>query len=154
MISEKFLKITSLLGEKQPSEKILKFIESQGVFFTETPTGIKDEYYYEFFDAGLTLVFENDLIVQITVYFDKEENYKPCKSSLFKDIDNNQIFYSWLIQKFGKPLQSGGGDVSPLLGYTEKWLKYQLDQNYVNFQFSKKNTLSKVHFIYQNVNLL
>lgn len=149
MISEQFLEILSLLGKKHPSDTILQFIGNQGVFFQETPSGVQNEYYYEFFDSGVTMMFKDDVIIQVSIYLNNDvANYNACQKAVFNDIPNSEITYDWAFKKFGTPLNHGGGDVSPLLGYTEKWLKYDINDCYINLQFSKENILSKIHFIY------
>ena len=141
MISKFMFALISSLGEQHPSQKIIDAIKAVGGGFIETPSYIKGNYYFEFFSEGVQFNFENEKLVQITLYLVETAGYKAVFHLLFEGGAENKLKEGDLDECFGLPVSQGGGERSALLGYVNKWRKYALDGCDVTVETAPENDL-------------
>lgn len=83
--------------------------------------------------------FENETLVQITLYLVETANYKAVSHLLFEGRAANKIKVDDFDLCFGFPVSQGGGERSALLGYVNKWKKYALDGCDITIEIAPEN---------------
>lgn len=146
MISKSLDILRDALGEVHPSPKILEAIKFIGAGFVETPSIIEQNYYFEFFTAGVSFNFERECLVQISIYLEPEGSYEPFKGDVFDVEPLNEIDFNFVESILGSPQASGGGE-GAFIGHINRWIKYDLNGFSINFEFNENEFLSVVHLI-------
>lgn len=121
-----------ILGCSKFDDKFVKLSEK----FNELPsfdTGVLgDRNYYSFFQTGVLLLLENETVNQISFYIQPDERFSAYKGALpFKGLESENI------QLLGEPSASGGGKMDMLLGYINRWIKYEKEGYALHLQFDK-----------------
>ncbi|CAM3590844.1 hypothetical protein RABR111495_01835 [Rahnella bruchi] len=110
--------------------------------FNELPsfdTGVLgDRNYYSFFQAGVLVLLENETVNQISFYIQPDEGFSAYKGALpFKGLESE------IIQLLGEPSASGGGKMDMLLGYINRWIKYEKEGYALHLQFDQNGKLCR-----------
>ncbi|CAQ83259.1 MULTISPECIES: hypothetical protein [Photorhabdus] len=99
--------------------------------------------YYSFFQAGILFLLENDLVTQITFFMKPEEGFSIYQGELPPGIgiDNKE---KDVVEVKGKPPASGGGKPDMLLGYINRWIKYESNDYALHMEFAQDGRLAKI----------
>ncbi|MGQ8707884.1 hypothetical protein ACUTSW_18120 [Serratia sp. TSA_198.1] len=106
-------------------------------------------HYYSFIHSGVLFLLENEKIDQISFFIEPSENFSkyngelPVKSA--SDRSENEI-----IDVLGPPSSSGGGEKADmLLGYMNRWIKYDENEYALHLEFNQSGALSKISLMAQ-----
>ena len=121
-----------------------KFIDISS-YFNELPefeeSVLGDRNYYSFLHSGILFLLEDEVIDQITFYTKQDEGFSEYKGDLPVPIDSSEY---GAIQILGRPSASGGGKMDVLMGYIERWIKYEKEGYALRLQFNQNDNLSRV----------
>ena len=121
-----------------------KFIEISSDF-NELPaieeSVLGDRNYYSFLHSGVSFLLEDEVVDQITFYAKKDEAFFEYKGELPVSIDSSE---QEAVQILGWPLSSGGGKTDALMGYIDRWIKYENEEYSLHLQFNQNDNLSRV----------
>ncbi|MDJ0035757.1 hypothetical protein QM637_07895 [Pantoea allii] len=138
LIWDEFVK---LLGR---SKSDIKFINISSDFH-ELPnveeSVLGDRKYYSFLKSGVLFLLEDEVIDQITFYATKDEGFSEYKGELPLSIDSSE---DEAMQILGHPLDSGGGKIDALMGYIDRWIRYEKEGYTLHLQFNQNDSLSRV----------
>ena len=105
--------------------------------------------YYSFTHSGIEIGFRKNVLNHIHFYFTKNEGYDDYKGKLISNICKG-----WNEEKIrnvlGTPSLTGGGKEDVLLGYINRWIKYEKDNYALHFQFNQNDKLSRVTLMKSN----
>ncbi|MFG6078830.1 hypothetical protein [Erwinia sp. OPT-41] len=136
--------IAQFLGHSQSDEE---FINLSSVF-NELPileTGVLgDRTYYSYFKSGVFFLLENENIEQIMLYIKPAEGFSAYRGDLPVPANKTE---AEIIDILGYPASSGGGKTDMLLGYINRWIKYERANYALHLQFDSSNHLCMVTFI-------
>ncbi|WP_380181043.1 hypothetical protein [Kalamiella sp. sgz302252] len=96
--------------------------------------------YYKFFLSGIEMGFRHNILNHIHFYFDNADGFSTFKGSLLFGI-NIESTDKLIHQKLGEPVSCGGGKMDMLIGYINKWVKYQYKNYALHLQFNQLNKL-------------
>lgn len=140
-------KLVLALGESNPSNNILDAIVEIGAGFVETKSMVATGFYWEFFTKGICFIFENNKLKQVSLYLNDSGQYKAFSGNIFANYKGNRINLEELEKLMDSNYEQGGGEYS-LIGYIEKWYKFEIDNNYIRFEISEHDGLvNKIHLI-------
>ena len=98
---------------------------------------IADEFFLENLNKGIDIVFTEKLIVRAVHLY--SENFMGAKK--FKDELPSNLSFDYkkkeVEKMLGKPMSSGGGHESKILGYVELWNKYYLNKYSLHLSFAE-----------------
>ncbi|MCX8955841.1 hypothetical protein EHW65_00615 [Erwinia psidii] len=121
-----------------------KFINVSGDF-NELPKleegVLGDREYYSFLHSGVLFLLEDEVVDQITFYAEKVDGFSVYKGELPVSIDSSE---HEAVQILGHPLASGGGKMDALMGYIDRWVKYEKEGYALHLQFNQNDNLSRV----------
>lgn len=121
-----------------------KFINISS-YFNELPqteeSVLGDRNYYSFLQSGVLFLLEDEVVDQITFYAKKDEGFSEYKGELPISIDSSEYE---AVQILGQPLASGGGKMDALMGYIDRWIKYEKEGYALHLQFNQNDNLSRV----------
>ncbi len=100
-----------------------------------------DRNYYSFFNSGVLLLLEDDLVNQISLYMQADEGFSVYTGELPLPANSCE---SEIIQLLGVPSATGGGKMDMLLGYLNRWIKYQTESHILHLQFNQNDQLCRV----------
>ena len=100
-----------------------------------------DRDYYSFLRSGVLFLLEDKLVEQITFYIRQDEGFSEYKGELPVSIGSSEHD---VVQILGHPSASGGGKMDALMGYIDRWIKYEKEEYALHLQFNKNNNLSRV----------
>lgn len=100
-----------------------------------------DRIYYSFFRSGVLFLLEDEIVEQITFYAKPDEGFSDYKGALPVSIITSEHDS---IQILGNPSASGGGKMDGLMGYVDRWIKYEKEGYTLHLQFSQNDNLSRV----------
>ncbi|WP_191938601.1 hypothetical protein IFU37_007970 [Pantoea agglomerans] len=113
--------------------------------FNELPTieesVLGDRSYYSFLQSGVLFLLEDKIIDQITFYATKDEGFSEYEGDLPLSIDSSE---HKAVQMLGHPLDSGGGKMDALMGYIDRWIRYEKEGYKLHLQFNQNDRLSRV----------
>lgn len=124
-----------------------KFIEISSDF-NELPaieeSVLGDRNYYPFLHSGVLFLLEDEVVDQITFYAKQGEGFSEYKGELPVSINSSE---HEAVQILGHPSASGGGKMDALMGYIDRWIKYEKDGYALHLQFNQNDNLSRVTLI-------
>ncbi|MBL5966893.1 hypothetical protein [Lelliottia amnigena] len=124
-----------------------KFIEISSDF-NELPaieeSVLGDRNYYSFLHSGVLFLLEDEVVDQITFYAKQGEGFSEYKGELPVSINSSE---HEAVQILGHPSASGGGKMDALMGYIDRWIKYEKDGYALHLQFNQNDNLSRVTLI-------
>lgn len=100
-----------------------------------------DRNYYSFFNSGVLFLLENERVNQISFYIQEDEGFSIYKGELPVPRNGQE---SEIIQWLGLPSSSGGGKLDKLIGYINRWIKYEKDSYAFHLQFDQNDLLCRV----------
>lgn len=100
-----------------------------------------DRKYYSFFNSGVLFLLEDDLIDQIIFYVEADEGFSMYRGALPVPSGSSESEVTHLL---GMPTFLGGGNTDMLLGYINRWIKYDKKGYFLHLQFNKNNVLCRV----------
>nr|WP_314984263.1 hypothetical protein [uncultured Pantoea sp.] len=100
-----------------------------------------DRSYYSFLQSGVLFLLEDKVIAQITFYAAKDEGFSEYEGGLPLSIDSSE---HEAVQMLGHPLDSGGGKMDALMGYIDRWIRYEKEGYTLHLQFNQSDRLSRV----------
>lgn len=128
------------LGEKQGSQLILKAISIVAMDFEVEyfECDYVKHTYFHFFKRGVDFIFsknhEEEFLESIFFYIrsHNDDYYEYPLDEIFLELDN-EINKNDLMVKFGEPES-----------YSNNWIRYSINNKYVNFEFNDSEELSLV----------
>lgn len=113
--------------------------------FNELPKieegALGDRNYYSFLHSGVLFLLENEIVDQIVFYAKQDEGFSEYKGELPVSIDSSE---REAVQILGHPSASGGGEMDALMGYIDRWVKYEKEGYALHLQFNQNDNLSRV----------
>lgn len=100
-----------------------------------------DRSYYSFLNTGILFLLENEILEQVTFYAKQDEGFSEYKGELPVSVNASE---HESIQILGNPSVSGGGKVDMLMGYIDRWIKYEKEDYTLHLQFNQNDNLSRV----------
>ena len=100
-----------------------------------------DRNYYSFLHSGVLFLLEDEVVEQFTFYAKQDEGFSEYKGKLPVSIDSSE---HEAVQILGRPLASGGGKMDALMGYIDRWIKYEKEGYFLHLQFNQNDNLSRV----------
>jgi hypothetical protein len=98
--------------------------------------------HYKYLHSGLEIGFRKNVLNHIHFYFDGYEGYSAFKGELLSGVSPGWSEEA-VVKKLGKPTASGGGKVDMLLGYINRWIKYEKEVYALHLQFDQSNQLCR-----------
>jgi len=135
-VSSEFIELNNTIGEAP--------LLSEDAKEYNDPVG--HTKYYKYIQSGLEIGFRKEVVNHVHFYFDGYENYGVFQGELLSGIclGWNEKF---VLQVLGKPSDSGGGKVDMLLGYLNRWIKYEKDSYALHLQFDQNDLLCRASLI-------
>jgi hypothetical protein len=139
------------LGEPEGSATFTHLVSEIGEqpLISEDPSEYTDPLghtkYYKFIKNGLEIGFRQDRFNHVHLYTQSDEGYGQYTGPLMDGIRSNQPESS-IVQALGAPSTVGGGSRG-LLGYMNRWLRYERDNYEIRLEFTDKQQLRKVSLI-------
>jgi len=133
--------IAQFLGHYQSDEG---FINLSSIF-KELPGlevgGLGDRTYYSYFKLGVLFLLENEKVEQIMLYIKSAEGFSAYRGELPVPASKTE---AEIIDILGCPTLSGGGTTDMLLGYANRWIKYERASYALHLQFDSSNILCRI----------
>ncbi|CNL95544.1 hypothetical protein [Yersinia aleksiciae] len=130
-----------MLGCSKVSTKFIRLPQE----FNELPnldeSVLGDRKYYSFFSCGVLFLLEDDQVDQIIFYVEADEGFSMYQGALPVPSGSSE---SEVIHLLGMPTFLGGGNTDMLLGYINRWIKYDKKGYSLHLQFNKNNVLCRV----------
>ncbi|GAB2933826.1 hypothetical protein [Hafnia psychrotolerans] len=145
-------KCINSLGKNESSSEFTDLILSIGetAQLSEDPIDDNDPIghtkHYKYIHSGLEIGFRNDLLNHIHFYFDGSEGYGIFNGQLLCGVSSGQSEKS-VTEALGKPVSSGGGKMDMLLGYINRWVRYELKGYALHLQFDQIDQLCRASLI-------
>ncbi|KAA5999778.1 MULTISPECIES: hypothetical protein [unclassified Pantoea] len=98
--------------------------------------------YYKYVKSGLEIGFRKGVMNHAHFYFDGYENYAPFQGKLLSGICSSWNEKS-VLRILGEPSASGGGNSDMLLGYINRWIKYEKESYALHLQFDQNDFLCR-----------
>ncbi|MDE9460197.1 hypothetical protein KKJ03_01975 [Xenorhabdus bovienii] len=108
-----------------------------------SPDILGEMIYYSFYQSGILLLLESNILDQITFFIEPSEGFTGYIGELPEDIELKEK-ESEVIAAMGAPISSGGGKPDMLLGYINRWIKYIRDNYVLHIEFNKNSFISKL----------
>ena len=121
-----------------------KFINISSIF-NELPKieegVLGDRSYYSFLHSGALFLLESEVVDQITFYAKQGEGFSEYRGELPVSINSSE---HEAVQMLGHPSVSGGGKMDALMGYIDRWIKYEKEGYALHLQFNQNDNLSRI----------
>ncbi|WP_241645606.1 hypothetical protein [Rosenbergiella metrosideri] len=150
-----WIKLIESLGKDEKSNEFLELNNAIGEvpLITEDPEEYNDPIahtkYYKYLQSGLEIGFRKGIVNHIHFYFDEYEGYAPFQGKLLSEICSGWDEKS-ILKTLGKPSANGGGKSDMLLGYLNRWVKYDKEGYALHLQFDQSDVLCRASLIYIN----
>lgn len=133
----------SMVNESSVNNIFVLLPQDIGELPVVTADMLGERVYYSFFQAGILFLLENDLVTQITFFMKPEEGFSIYQGEFPPGIgiDNKE---KDIVAVKGKPSASGGGKTDMLLGYINRWIKYESNDYVLHIEFAKDGRLAKI----------
>ncbi|UZE18716.1 hypothetical protein LOY70_03715 [Pseudomonas sp. B21-054] len=113
---------------------------------SETPDSYNDPEgktrFYKFIKSGLELGFRSGKLNHIHFFVQRHEGYSPYKADVLGRKAQTWRFQD-VIAELGPPGKEALGRVDMLIGYVQKWLKYDFETHALRMEFSENGHLWK-----------
>ncbi|WP_431022603.1 DUF5680 domain-containing protein [Erwinia rhapontici] len=146
-------KFINALGKKEASSEFSDLEFSIGETAQKSEDSIDDNdaightKYYKFFQSGLEIGFRENILNHIHFYFDNNDGYDVFTGELLCGIGSG---YSEIAVRkaLGEPDKNGGGKSDILLGYINRWVKYESEGYALHLQFNQEDQLCMASIIF------
>ncbi|ALX80666.1 hypothetical protein ACOZ0V_003332 [Cronobacter malonaticus] len=138
------LKIDSfenLLGVDKKDEFLIKFIDSISDEPVIDQSFLGDRIYLPFLKAGFLILIEEDRVTQITFYIEGGDGFYKCALEFPDALNGGKAN---VMSNLGMPSATGGGINDKLIGYINKWIKYQYRGHELHLEYDDKDNLVKI----------
>ncbi|MDA8480880.1 hypothetical protein NNO04_19535 [Citrobacter sp. Awk 4] len=141
------------LGKSESSKEFVELNNSIGEFpiSSEDPAEYNDPVghtkYVKYPNSGLEIGFRKGVVSHVHFYFDRYEGYGVFKGKLLSGIGSGWSEKS-VIQELGPPSFSGEGKMDMLLGYINKWAKYEQEGYALHLQYDQNDQLCRSTLMY------
>ncbi|WOS40862.1 hypothetical protein [Xanthomonas rydalmerensis] len=102
--------------------------------------------YYQFFRHGLEFGFRSNALSFIHFFIKDQDGFFAYKGKIF-EVSGESLNESLIFVKFGPPKDFGGGKYDVLLGYIQRWIKYNINEHEVRFEILPDGGVWKVTLI-------
>ncbi|CAQ85084.1 MULTISPECIES: hypothetical protein [Photorhabdus] len=149
-----WMQFINALGTTEVSKKFydLNLAIEENAQLYEDPSEYNDPIghtkYYKYPHSGLEIGFRKDVLNHIHFYFNENEGYSIFKGNLMFGI-NSEWSEIEIIQALGEPSTNGGGKIDILLGYINRWIKYENEKYALHLQFDQNNFLYQATLMMQ-----
>lgn len=117
---------------------------------SETPDSYNDPEgktkFYKFIKSGLELGFRSGKLNHIHFFVQRHEGYSAYKKDML-----GRIAQTWRVQDviavLGPPTKEASSKFDMLIGYVQRWLKYEFETYALGMEFSEDSRLWKVTLI-------
>lgn len=137
------------LGEHEDSSAFCSLLLGIGEppMVSNTPDEFNDPLgktkFFAFLQSGIELGVRQDKLTFIHFFMQPNEGYQAYTGPLTGNVDPTAIEET-IVKTFGAPSKSGGGKLSALLGFVNRWVKYNQDHYSLRFEFSEGKILEKI----------
>jgi len=138
LIWNRFIK---LLGCSKADSEFVFFMRKLNELPEVEEDVLGDRSYYSFLNTGILFLLENEILEQVTFYAKQDEGFSEYKGELPVSVNASE---HESIQILGNPSVSGGGKVDMLMGYIDRWIKYEKEDYTLHLQFNQNDNLSRV----------
>jgi len=129
-----------ILGCSKYDEKFINIYN----LFNELPVidegVLGDRCYYSFLKAGVLFLLENEMVEQVSFYIKSDEGFDVYKGELPIPVGGSE---SEITKLLGYPSITGGGKSDLLLGYINRWIKYEKDSYALHLQFDQNDLVCR-----------
>jgi len=129
-----------MLGVQKTDTRVVRLSQELNELPDIDESVLGDRTYYSFFRAGILLLIEDEQVDQISFYIEADEGFEKYKGELPFSAGHTE---SEIVGILGSPSSSGGGKTDTLLGYIDRWVKYDNDKYSLHLQFSQNNILRR-----------
>jgi len=143
-----WIKFTNALGTTEISQEFSQLSLSIGetAQIIDEPTEYNDAIghtkHYKYINSGLEIGFRQNLLNHVHFYFDGYDGYLAFKGQLLAGISSGWSEKA-VVQVLGEPTARGGGKNDMLLGYINRWVKYEKETYALHIQFDQSNQLCR-----------
>lgn len=139
-----WLDFIKMLGCSKLDGEIVLLPQSLNEMPVVEPDMLGDRIYYSFFQSGILFLLEKEKVSQICFFITPSEGFSTYIGELpiSGGATENDI-----ITALGEPSSTGGGKSDMLLGYIERWIKYDKDDYALHIEFNQSALLSKVSLL-------
>ncbi|WP_267098888.1 hypothetical protein [Xanthomonas sacchari] len=102
--------------------------------------------YYQFFRHGLEFGFRSNELSFIHFFIKDQDSFFAYEGDIF-GVGSENMNEASIIGKFGPPKDFGGGSYDALLGYIQRWIKYEINEHEMRFEFLPDGSVWKVTLI-------
>ncbi|WP_232832644.1 hypothetical protein [Photorhabdus sp. CRCIA-P01] len=139
----KLQEIITLLGCSKLDHRFVLLAQEVNEIPDVSPDILGERIYYSFYNSGILLLLENNILDQITFFIEPSEGFTGYIGELPEGIELKEK-ESKVIESIGEPTSSGGGKPDMLLGYINRWIKYVRDNYVLHIEFNQNNFISKL----------
>ncbi|WP_455925610.1 hypothetical protein [Pseudomonas putida] len=140
-----------VIGEDQFGSAVARFISLMGENHSvseplgdDEPPGQTSSY--RFFASGVEVGFRNERLNHIHFFMQAHERYRPFYGGLL-GLPAQRWSKTQIVDRLGEWRSSGGGKVSPLIGYVHPWIRYEFGSVALRFEFAGDESLWLVSLI-------
>ncbi|MDN4629759.1 hypothetical protein QZH36_04375 [Erwinia sp. BC051422] len=150
-----WIKIIDSLGKFEKSSEFIELNDAIGEvpILSEAPAEHNDPVghtkYYKYVQSGLEIGLRKGVVNHIHFYFDGYEGYACFQGELLSGICSGWNEKS-IRHMLGEPSASGGGKSDMLMGYLNRWIKYDKEGYALHLQFDQSDKLCRTSLIYLN----
>jgi hypothetical protein len=130
-----------VLGRSEVDGKFIQLLQRLNELPDFEGGVLGDRNYYSFFNSGILLLLEDNVVDQVVLYTEADEGFSVYNGEFPVSSDSSE---SEVIRLLGVPSSSGGGKADMLLGYIGRWVKYERESYALHFQFNKNDVLCRV----------
>ncbi|WP_336287219.1 hypothetical protein [Cronobacter dublinensis] len=103
-----------------------------------------DRIYFSFLKAGFFMLIEDNRVTQITFYLEEKDGFSKCFLELPTFLNGGK---ATAMSNLGTPSATGGGIDDKLIGYINKWIKYEYAEHELHLEYDGKDNLVKISLI-------
>ncbi|MEA3565113.1 MULTISPECIES: hypothetical protein [unclassified Enterobacter] len=130
-----------MLGCQKMDERFIHLSQEFNELPKRDESILGDREYYSFIGSGILFLLDNGMVDQISFYIEADEGFSEYKGDLPLSYGCSE---SEVIHHFGVPSSLGGGAEDALLGYMNRWIKYEEKSYAMHLQFNKYDKLCRV----------
>ncbi|MBN9357102.1 hypothetical protein ACIPLR_23680 [Herbaspirillum huttiense] len=135
---EEFIAVIGKMERAHEVQALFKKLPDQPLI-SSTPEEYNDPVsattYYQFFETGVECGFRSGIFSFAHFLIQGNEEYKSYQGKLAgfdtASLDHNAVKAHW-----GRPQQHGGGYLDSLIGFVRPWMRYEMPDHLVRFEFS------------------
>lgn len=139
----KWCALIDMLGRSKNERNFTLLVQVMNELPVIEPDMLGIREYYSFYHSGILFLAESEQIEQISFYIEPKDGFFQYEGEL--PIDNPSCrSESDIVNLLGEPAFSGGGKHDLLLGYMNRWVKYEKNGYNLHVEFNENDLLSKI----------